>query len=43
MVLTFSDGATERERPWPQAQMVRAEPDAVPTATASGPAGLVRW
>ncbi|NMI63196.1 hypothetical protein [Streptomyces sp. RLA2-12] len=43
VVLTFRDGATERAWPWPQARMVRAEPDTVPTATAPGPAGLVRW
>ncbi|WP_431776325.1 hypothetical protein [Streptomyces cucumeris] len=43
VVLTFSDGTTEREWPWPQARMVRAEPDTVPTATGPGPAGLVKW
>ncbi|MCX4462434.1 hypothetical protein OOK58_59180 [Streptomyces sp. NBC_01728] len=43
VVLTFRDGTAERAWPWPQARMVRAEPDTVPTATAPGLAGLVRW
>ncbi|MFJ2833563.1 hypothetical protein ACIPC1_39500 [Streptomyces sp. NPDC087263] len=42
VVLTFSDGTTGREWPWPQARMVSAETDTVPTVTTSGPAGLVR-
>lgn len=43
VALTFSDCTTEREGPWPQARVVRAEPDIVPTVTAPGSAGLVRW
>ncbi|WP_329167492.1 hypothetical protein OHB49_45515 (plasmid) [Streptomyces sp. NBC_01717] len=41
-MVTFSDVATEREWPWPLGRVARAETDAVPTATAPGPAGPVR-
>ncbi|WP_274036691.1 hypothetical protein [Streptomyces sp. MMBL 11-1] len=42
VTLTYGDGEVVREDPWPQARLVRAGPDTVPTATRPGPAGLVR-
>jgi hypothetical protein len=42
VTITYSDGEVVREAPWPQARLVRAGSDAVPTATRPGPAGLVR-
>ncbi|MBT2469388.1 hypothetical protein J7E97_16265 [Streptomyces sp. ISL-66] len=42
VTLTYGDGEVVREDPWPQARLVRADPDTVPTATRPGPAGLVR-
>ncbi|MFD5906533.1 hypothetical protein ACFWHG_34240 [Streptomyces microflavus] len=42
VTLTYGDGEVVREDPWPQARLVRDEPDSVPTTTRPGPAGLVR-
>jgi hypothetical protein len=41
VTITYSDGEVVREDPWPEARMVNAGPDSVPTASRPGPAGLV--
>ncbi|MGW6605165.1 hypothetical protein [Streptomyces sp. NPDC055036] len=42
VAITYSDGEVEREWPWPQALLVHAGPDTIPTTTRPGPARLVR-
>lgn len=42
VTITYSDGEVVREWPWPQALLVHAGPDTIPTATRPGPAGLVQ-
>ncbi|MEU5547172.1 hypothetical protein AB0G85_33150 [Streptomyces sioyaensis] len=41
VTITYSDGEVVREEPWPQARLVHAGPESIPTATRPGPAGLV--
>ncbi|MFF4607771.1 hypothetical protein ACFY12_34160 [Streptomyces sp. NPDC001339] len=41
VTITYSDGEVVKEEPWPQARMVHAGPDTIPTASRPGPAGLV--
>ncbi|MCQ4045806.1 hypothetical protein ACFOSC_27680 [Streptantibioticus rubrisoli] len=40
--LTYGDGEVVKEEPWPQARLVYAGPDSIPTATRPGPAQLVK-
>ncbi|MFJ8351269.1 hypothetical protein ACIQ9J_33885 [Streptomyces sp. NPDC094153] len=42
VAITYSDGEVGREWPWPQALLVHADPDTIPTATRPGPARLVQ-
>ncbi|KAB7833541.1 hypothetical protein [Streptomyces mobaraensis] len=42
VTITYGDGEVVREDPWPEARMVNAGPDTIPTATRPGPAGLVK-
>ncbi|MET9676390.1 hypothetical protein ABZY68_25345 [Streptomyces sp. NPDC006482] len=41
VTITYSDSEVVREDPWPQARMVHAGPEAIPTASRPGPARLV--
>lgn len=41
VAITYSNGEVEREWPWPQALLVHAGPETIPTATRPGPARLV--
>jgi hypothetical protein len=42
VTITYSDGEVVREEPWPQARLVRAGSDTIPTASRPGPARLVK-
>lgn len=41
VTITYSDGEVVREEPWPQARLVHAGPETIPTASRPGPARLV--
>lgn len=42
VAITYSDGEVVREWPWPQALLVHADPDTIPTTTRPGSARLVQ-
>ncbi|MGW5342916.1 hypothetical protein [Streptomyces sp. NPDC004050] len=40
VTITYADGEVAREAPWPQARLVQAGPECIPTASRPGPARM---